>query len=309
MVKLLSNDKVQFKYFFLYSLILNIYCRSIYKENKTINYVLEPGKVYNLNLYKLKTTNITFLNINDEENYVVHFYPLECKIYLTDSNDNEDNIYRISNYNYDASYSLISKDNSSFIIKPLIYSINEEIKNIICPLIINSVKINNSEVPELVLNEKEPVLFYFKDNITKLNLIFNHDNNKNPIIVSFFIKERVRFTVECNEGEEIINKTIYYKETILLKPNTSNIKYNFLITRNDPIDSVMIIKISGDNSSAFYLQNNILNFGFIPKNEIYQYYYMKVYKGQEGEIVLNTLNKWICPQIIITRIGIFFIAL
>ena len=144
---------------------------------------------------------------------MVHFYPLECKIYLTDSNDNEDNIYRISNYNYDAFYSLISKANSSFIIKPLIYSINKEIKNIICPLIINSVKINNSEVPELVLNEKEPVLFYFKDNITKLNLIYNHDNNKSPIIVSFFIKERVRFTVECNEGEELINKTIYYKET------------------------------------------------------------------------------------------------
>ena len=80
-------------------------------------------------------------------------------------------------------------------------------------MIINSVKINNSEAPELVLNEKEPLLFYFKDNITKLNLIYNHDNNKSPIIVSFFIKERVRFTIECNEGEELINKAIYYKET------------------------------------------------------------------------------------------------
>ena len=62
----------------------------------------------------------------------------------------------------------------------------------------------------------------------------------------------------------------------------------------------MIIKISGDNSSAFYLQNNILNYGFIPKNEIYQYYYMKVYKGQEGEIVLNNkrLNGKLISKII-----------
>lgn len=49
----------------------------------------------------------------------------------------------------------------------------------------------------------------------------------------------------------------------------------------------MIIKASRNNSSPFYLQKNSLNLGFIPQNEKCQYYYMKVYKGQEGEILLN----------------------
>ena len=314
----LSKAKFQIKFLFLYFLISNLYCKDIYEENiydniikkqfiqednknKIINYELTPGKVYNLNLYKLTTTNIKFLNISKGENYVVHFYPLECKIYLTDSKDNIDNIYKISNYNYDAFYALITIDNNTFNVKPLINLLNEEINNVTYPLIINSIKImNNNQIPELALNEKEPVLFFFKDKIPNLRLIYNHNNNENPIIVSFFIKEKTRFRIECNDGEEKINKTIYYKETLLIKPNSSSTQYKILITRIDQINSTMIIKISGNNSSSFYLQNNILNLGFIPKNQLCQYYYMKVYKGQEGEIILNNkrLNGVLISKII-----------
>jgi len=307
--------KVQFKFFFLYFLISNLYCKDIYKANindnikeepiikedsKSINYTIKPGNVYNITLYKLKQTTIKFENEYFRNyNLLVHLYPLECKIYLTDSNDNEDNIYRISNYNYDAFYSLIAKD-GSLKIKPLIYTINEENNYISCPLIINSVRIFNNYIPYLLLNEKEPVLFYFNDKTTNLSLYYNYNNNGNPIIVSFFIKEKARFRIECNEGEEKINKTIYYKETLLIKPKSSITQYRILIKRIDQVNSTMIIKISGNNSSSFYLQNNILNLGFIPKNELCQYYYMKVYKGQEGEIVLNNkrLNGILISQII-----------
>jgi len=312
--------KVQFKFFFLYFLISNLYCKDIYKENmndnikekqiiqedsKSIDYTIKPGNVYNLTLYKLKQTNIKFEKESGNYYYLlVHLYPLECKIYLTDSNDNEDYIYRISNYNYDAFYSLITRD-GSLKIKPLIYSINEENNYISCPLIINSVKISyyDKNIPELVLNEKDPVLFYFNDRNTNLNLTYNYNNNENPIIISFFIKEKARFRIECNDGEEKINKTIYYKEILLIKPKSSKTKYNILITRIDKVSSTMIIKILGNNSSSFYLQNNILNLGFIPKNELCQYYYMKVYKGQEGEIVLNNkrLNGVLISQIINKR--------
>ena len=314
----LLKAKFQIKFFFLSFLISNLYCKDIYEENiydniikkqifqkenktKIINYELTPGKVYNLNLYKLTTTNIRFLNISKGENYAVHFYPLECKIYLTDSNDNIDNIYKISNYNYDAFYALITIDNNTFNVKPLINLINEEINNVAYPLIINSIKIlNDIQIPELTLNEKEPTLLYFKDKITNLRLIYNHNSNENPIIVSFFIKEKTRFRIECNDGEEKINKTIYYKETLLIKPNSSSTQYKILITRIDQVNSTMIIKISGNNSSSFYLQNNILNLGFIPKNQLCQYYYMKVYKGQEGEIILNNkrLNGVLMSKII-----------
>ena len=168
-------------------------------------------------------------------------------------------------------------------------------------MIINSIKVmNNNQIPELAINEKEPVLFFFKDQIPNLRLIYNHNNNESPIIVSFFIKEKTRFRIECNDGEEKINKTIYYKETLLIKPNSSSTQYKILITRIDQVNSTMIIKISGNNSSSFYLQNNILNLGFIPKNQLCQYYYMKVYKGQEGEIILNNkrLNGVLISKII-----------
>ena len=309
--------KVQFIFFFLSLLISNINNKDIYKKNsnKNINekiYLqddikdkllvneLKLGKVYKINLYALNTTSILFLKKETEYNILVHFYPLECKIYLTDSYDHEDKIYNISNYEYDAYYTLIEKDDTtSFKIKPLIYSLSSEIKNISCSLIINSVIIkDNNNVPELTLIEKEPVLFYFKDNVTRLNLIYIHNNNKNPIIVSFFIKEKTKFKIKYNDGKEEIEKFIYYKENILIN-STSKSKYKIEITRIDQSNSTMIIKVSGNNSSSFYLQKNILNLGFIPKNELCQYYYMKVYKGQEGEILLNNkrLNGMLISQI------------
>ena len=70
----LSKAKVQFKFFFLYIFISNLYCKDIYNENindnkvkqiiqnkkvdNITNFELEYGNVYNLNLYLLKTINI-----------------------------------------------------------------------------------------------------------------------------------------------------------------------------------------------------------------------------------------------------------
>ena len=107
--------------------------------------------------------------MNKKEDYhlLVHFYPLDCKIYLTDKDDDVSQIHNISNYNYDAFYALIHKDRTfSFKIRPLIYPINEENKNITCTLILNSVLKKDNEVPELVIKEKLPILFYFNDSTT-----------------------------------------------------------------------------------------------------------------------------------------------
>ena len=306
---------IQFIFLFLFLLISNIICKDSYKDNisKSINgpYFLQndikdnllPGKVYNLNLYSSNITNIIFEKGNEEYDILVHFYPLECKIHLSDSNEREDKIHNISNYNYGAFYTLITEnDISSFIVKPLIYSSSEEIKNIFCPLIINVVKIYQNGIPELELNEKEPILFHFRDKVPELKLTYNYNNNGKPIIISFFIKEKARFEIEYSDGETKTKKTIYYKETILIKPSKSKTKLELKIKRSeqDQVDSTMTIKISGNNSSSFYLQKNILNLGFIPKDELCQYYYMKVYKGQEGEILLNNkrLNGMLLSKII-----------
>ena len=53
----------------------------------------------------------------------------------------------------------------------------------------------------------------------------------------------------------------------------------------------MIVKVSSNNS-PFYLQKNYLNLGFMPINIFNHYYYMEIFKGEEGEIMLhNKLNK------------------
>ena len=318
MEEYLPKINIKFIFFFLSLLISNISCKDIYKDNIYDNtnenqnlqdnkqetpITIETGTVYKINLDRLNSKNIAFImsQIYRQFDLLIHFYPLECDIYITDELYKGERIYNISNYNYNAFYTLITRSlYTTFDIKSLMNSISMEYQNLMCPLIINSIKIYDNTIPELVVNEKEPILFYFRDEVPKLKLIYNHNNNENPIIVSFFIKEKVKFRIECNDGEEKINKTIYYKETILIKPKSSNTKYNILLTRMDQINSVVIIKVSGNNYSPFYLQNNILNLGFIPKNKICQYYYMKVYKGQEGEILLNNkrLNGMLISKII-----------
>ena len=224
----------------------DVYQKDMDKTTEPIYYKDQDGNI------RLRPEFVAaYVPVNNREignNYLlIHFYPIECKIAITDSNDNEDKIYGISNYNYDAFYTLITKDNfTSFKIKPLIYSLNEENKNIAYPLIINSIKINNNEVPELIINETEPILFYFKDNLTRLKLVYNYSNDGGTLIVSFYIKEKTRFKIECNDGKENINKIIYYKEHILIKPIPSKAQYNILITKIDPKDSVTIIKITGN---------------------------------------------------------------
>ena len=49
----------------------------------------------------------------------------------------------------------------------------------------------------------------------------------------------------------------------------------------------MITQVIGDYLTPIYFQKNILNLGFIPANVSYQYYYMEVFNGEEGEIMLN----------------------
>ena len=48
----------------------------------------------------------------------------------------------------------------------------------------------------------------------------------------------------------------------------------------------MIVRIIQNNSSPIYLQKNQLNLGFIPNEIDYNYYYVEIFKREEGEIIL-----------------------
>jgi hypothetical protein len=177
MEEYLSKINIQLIFFFLSLLILNVNCTDIYKENIYDNVnekqnlqdyrqvpPIEPGKVYKINLDRINIANITFIisKKTRQFNLLIHFYPLECNIHISDELYKGKRIYNISNYNYNAFYTLISKSLfTTFDVKSLINSISTEFQNIMCPVIINSIKIYDNSIPELILNEKEPTLFYF----------------------------------------------------------------------------------------------------------------------------------------------------
>ena len=197
---------------------------------------------------------------------------------------------KISNYNYDA-YSVLINDTKTYLnINPLINSSKEQsyFKNY--PLIINQIYFDDSGIPQLNVKENEPVFLYFNNALKLINLLYKFENNdiEYPIIVSFFIKEKIKFKVEISDGENnITNRIINYKENFIIKPKHNKI-YNISITPNENgiIDSTMIVKIIHNNSIPFCLQRNQLNLGFIPKNIDFYYYYIEIFKGEEGEIML-----------------------
>ena len=144
----------------------------------------------------------------------------------------------------------------------------ERKQNRIYPLIINSININDSKIPQLIIKEKEPVFLYFNNILKKINLIYEFENVNidHPIIVSFYIKEKIKFKIEVSVGERnIINRIINYKENIIIKPESHKENYIISITPDEGIiNSTMIINIIQNNLSPIYLQRNKLNFGFIP---------------------------------------------
>ena len=119
------------------------------------------------------------------------------------------------------------------------------------------------------------------------------DNYIYPISISFFIKERVKFkiTVSYNEDKSI-EKIISYIDRIVIEPdfipkNASSYLKISIEKIDKQKDAVMIAKVIGNYFAPIYFQKNILNIGFIPSGIPKQYYYMEVFKGEEGKIILN----------------------
>ena len=138
------------------------------------------------------------------------------------------------------------------------------------------------------LNLSALIILYFNDYLTNISLNYFENDNKYPIIISFFIKEKIKFKIEISDGDKIImNRNIIYKENIIIKPESSNVNYTISIYLDDKIkNSTMIVQIIQNNATPFYLRKNQLNLGFIPRNLKYNYFYMEVFKGEEGEIML-----------------------
>ena len=88
-----------------------------------------------------------------------------------------------------------------------------------------------------------------------------------------------------------MSKNISYIDKFIITKNISeNISILLTLKEEDKVSDI-IVRVIGDNSSFYYLQRNFLNLEFILSEEKTQYYYMKVYKNEEGEIILHDKRK------------------
>ena len=270
-------------FIFLFILILNI------QSKETVYEFVKEGEVSKIYLKSIMDVHL-IINSNYSP-MLIHFLSIDCEIEIVNE-DKEDfiDIKKISNFNYYASSVLINDTESYLNIIPLINSSKELNPNRNYPLIINQIFFGNSGIPQLKVKENEPIFLCFNDNLNLINLIyyFGDRDIQYPIIISFFIKEKIKFKIEISHEHKksIINRIINYKENIIIKPESYK-TYNISITpEEDIISTTMFVKIIHNNSFPFNLERNQLNSGFISKNIDYYYYYMEVYKGEEGEIIL-----------------------
>ena len=92
-----------------------------------------------------------------------------------------------------------------------------------------------------------------------------------------------------------MNKTISYIDKFIIKkdliPINTNIISILLTLKEEDKVSDVIVRVIGDNSTFYYLQRNFLNLEFILSEEKTQYFFMEVYKDEEGEIMLHDKRK------------------
>ena len=123
---------------------------------------------------------------------------------------------------------------------------------------------------------------------------YKSGNLKKPVVFSFFIKDNSIFEAEIMNGA-MPNRTIGYKDNIIIDSHILN-EYDYVnitVNKNKPVSKIatMIVRVSENNLSPFYLQKNLLNLGFMPINVNNHYYYMEVFNGEEGEIMIhNKIN-------------------
>ena len=86
--------------------------------------------------------------------------------------------------------------------------LKEENQNRNYPLIINTLQFYYYENLFLNVKENEPIFLYFNNGFKSIKLIYQFKNiiinNNQPIIVSFFIKEKINFKIEISDQKKII---------------------------------------------------------------------------------------------------------
>ena len=243
-------------------------------------------------LFKIITDNIT--NINDLK---VNIHSINCKIEVDFENNNLNDVL-INQMNDDIfSFTLNNKDiiNSKFKVTPLKYTIDGKIKknyyNKTCSLIITNHQIIKDNTPSLKLIDSSNL--YFDENFKEIQFYYdiNDKVSDNPISLSLSFDQKSRFDISINiKGNEsfainkqILNSTFIFFNSEFKKGDQLVINIKHINYATPVFMNIKIIK----KTPITILEQNNLNLGFISSQVEFQYYYMEVFKDEEGEIMLH----------------------
>ena len=277
------------------------YCFDSNNQNHNLLNIEEKMNINSIQTLLISYHNALLLKFNTDNNkddIRINIHSINCKIDINIENvDSKDNsIYQMNDDTF--SFKIIANKikDAQVRITPLLYSIDKRIsKNIqnkTCPLIISNHQINNENIPDLKLINNTYI--YFDSNFKKIQFTYNINNieidNLIALSLSFNQKSQFKIRVSLSGTEEyLINKNISNSSNIFFenefnKGNELKISIEYI---NNTLPIFMNIKMVKQISISILEQNN-LNLGFINSKIQYQYYYMEVFKQQEGEIMLHT---------------------
>jgi len=277
--------KWKFIFYILILFLININC-----QKEKVNIIeLETEQIEYLSYNK---SNIFTFEKTKKNDLLINLHSIDCEIKIINKDNNgiktiKDNIFSI----------LISNEQigkQEFIVKALINSGNNDKNKKFreCPVVINSLYKDESE---LNIKEKESMALSFFDDIPFINLSYKIKNNNDGFTtLSFLFDGNYTFNVDINNNK--INKEISYSSKIFLENSKLSINENDKLTIKITLNKekkfiqnhepVIIFKLFESNSISILEKNN-LNMGFTSSKKDNQYYYLEIFKGEEGEIMIH----------------------
>jgi hypothetical protein len=289
----------QWKYF-KYILILFLFSKfsnQIDTDNKSefnllnsnhSDFAIVPTKLQIKYVSYSNTIPFTIKSPDTTKNLLVHLYSINCEFEVTDNSATKATMKKIRNDIF--SFLIVGKSagTTKLLVKPSI-SILDDINykhsaQRICPIVVNSVYINDFK---LIEDDKETMALNFDNNLKKFTYQMSNTKNDSFIAFSFMFDKTSSFNVTTPDGSirVITNSTkLFFDSDYLTKLNKTQI--TITITPRSTNEVLLFLKVI-ESDSISILQKNYLNQGFITSNTIYQYYFMEVFYEEEGEVMLH----------------------
>ena len=279
---------------FILSLLL---CTSIGSLTPLLDteFQINVNKIQKFSINYVSDSIFKFSSETIHNDLIVNMHSINCKIKINieNSNTNDNNINQMNDDLFSFRLNPEEINNVKIRVNPLLNSADERIiknyENKTCPLIITNMEENGNTIIEL--NNISNLFFDENNSEYTFSYKINNISLDSPIALSLTFNQKSQFEININGTniDFIKNETVFNSTYIFFdKENFQEVnEFNINIKQINEIKPIfMNIKMIKKNFTSILEQNN-LNYGFITSQIDYQYYYMEVFKDQEGEIMLH----------------------